>query len=53
MCTWQAGYRIFQITSPEECVDVNNPFQTVFKHFKLYILTQLYYGSIIMLAGNV
>ena len=29
------------ITRREQCVDVNNPLQTVFKHFKLYILTQI------------
>ena len=29
------------ITRPEQCVDVNNLLQTVFKHFKLYILIQI------------
>ena len=29
------------ITRREQFVDVNNPLQTVFKHFKLYILTQI------------
>ena len=28
-------------TRREQCVDVNNPLQTVLKHFKLYILTQI------------
>ena len=29
------------ITKREQCVDANNPLQTVFKRFKLYILTQI------------
>ena len=29
------------IARREQCVDINNPLQTVFKHFKLYTLTQI------------
>ena len=40
-------------TRREQCVDVNNPLQTVLKLFKLYILTQIVLKSIIVLLANV
>ena len=29
------------ITRREQCVDVSNPLQTIFKYFKLYVITQI------------
>ena len=36
---WKLSILTQAITRQEQCVDVNNPLQTVFKHFRLYILT--------------
>ena len=48
---WAAFHSYPSDTRQEQCVNVYNPLQTVFKHFKLYILAQIVW-EISYIAGK-